>query len=369
MNGVTISGVGAYAPPGILANEDLEKLVDTSDEWIVQRTGMKRRHIAGPNEATSDIALPAALAALSAAGCEAKDVQCVIVATATPDYLFPATACIVAARLGIPGAAAFDVSIGCSGFVYALTTAAALIRSGVYARILVIGAETLSKLVDYTDRATCVLFGDGAGAVVVERSDEDCFLGSDLGAEGSDPSVLYLPGGGSRMPLNRMMNGHVGGSVNAHSAASSGVAGSNGVISEERLGYIQMQGQAVFKFAVQQMAGSVQAALAKAGLAPSDVDFVVPHQANKRIVDATMKMLQLPLDKCISNIDEYGNTSAASIPLALADAVRSGQVKKGNIVVFVAFGAGLSWGAVVWRWLGAPVGTPPVAAATQAAQA
>ncbi|HZV78541.1 MAG TPA: beta-ketoacyl-ACP synthase III [Candidatus Binatus sp.] len=362
-SGVTISGVGAYAPPGILANEDLEKLVDTSDEWIVQRTGMRRRHIAGPDEATSDIALPAALAAMEAAGCEAKDVQCVIVATATPDYLFPATACIVAARLGIPGAAAFDVSIGCSGFVYAVTTAAALIRSGVYSRILVIGAETLSKLVDYTDRATCVLFGDGAGAVVLERSDEDCFLGSELGAEGSDPSVLYLPGGGSRLPFNRAANGHMNGHV-----PSPAPSDTNGALSEERLGYIQMQGQAVFKFAVQQMAGSVQAALAKAGLKPSDVDFVVPHQANKRIVDATMKMLQLPLEKCISNIDEYGNTSAASIPLALADAVRAGQVKKGNVVVFVAFGAGLSWGAVVWRWLGAPVGTP-AGSASQAAQA
>jgi 3-oxoacyl-[acyl-carrier-protein] synthase-3 len=281
----------------------------------------------------------------------------VIVATATPDYLFPATACIVAARLGIPGAAAFDVSIGCSGFVYALTTAAALIRSGVYSRILVIGAETLSKLVDYTDRATCVLFGDGAGAVVLERSDEDCFLGSELGAEGSDPSVLYLPGGGSRLPFNRAMNGHANGRV-----PSPAPSDANGALSEERLGYIQMQGQAVFKFAVQQMAGSVQAALAKAGLKPTDVDFVVPHQANKRIVDATMKMLQLPLEKCISNIDEYGNTSAASIPLALADAVRAGEVKKGNVVVFVAFGAGLSWGAVVWRWLGAPVGSTSQAA-------
>jgi 3-oxoacyl-[acyl-carrier-protein] synthase-3 len=361
MNGVTITGVGAYAPAGILTNEDLEKLVDTSDEWIVQRTGMKRRHIAGPNQATSDLAVPAALAALDAAGRTPSDLECVIVATATPDYLFPATACLVNARLGIPGVAAFDVSIGCSGFVYALTTAAALIRSGVYARILVIGAETLSKIVDYTDRKTCVLFGDGAGAVMVERSEEDCFLGSDLGAEGSDPSVLYLPGGGSRSPLNRALNGN--GRIN--STATDGQTNSSAA---ERLGYIQMQGQAVFKFAVQQMAGSVQAALAKAGLTVADVDFVVPHQANKRIVDATMKMLQLPLDKCITNIDEYGNTSSASIPLALADSIRAGQVKKGNVVVFVAFGAGLSWGAVVWRWLGAPVGEARDAAPAGAAQ-
>jgi len=331
--GVTITGVGAYAPPGILTNEDLEKLVDTSDEWIVQRTGMKRRHIAGPNEATSDIAIPAAIAAIDAAGQQPSDMDCVIVATATPDYLFPATSCIVASRLGIAGRAAFDISIGCSGFVYSLTTAAALIRSGVYQRVLVIGAETLSKLVDYTDRATCVLFGDGAGAVVVERAEQNCFLGSELGAEGSDPSVLYLPGGGSRIPFSL-----------------------NGETAQQRLGYIKMQGQAVFKFAVQQMAGSVQAALAKAGLTTADVDFVVPHQANKRIVDATMKVLQLPLDRCITNIDEYGNTSSASIPLALAESIQAGQVKKGNVIVFVAFGAGLSWGAVVWRWMGAPVG-------------
>ena len=362
MNGVTITGVGAYAPSGILTNEDLEKLVDTSDEWIVQRTGMKRRHIAGPKEATSDLAVPAALAALDAAGRTPSDLECVIVATATPDYLFPATACLVNARLGIPGVAAFDVSIGCSGFVYALTTAAALIRSGVYELIFVIGAETLSKIVDYTDRKTCVLFGDGAGAVMVERSEEDCFLGSDLGAEGSDPSVLYLPGGGSRSPLNRALNGN--------GRANSTTTGADRMNSTatDRLGYIQMQGQAVFKFAVQQMAGSVQAALAKAGLTVADVDFVVPHQANKRIVDATMKMLQLPLDKCITNIDEYGNTSSASIPLALADSVRAGQVKKGNVVVFVAFGAGLSWGAVVWRWLGAPVGEARDAAPAGAAQ-
>jgi len=337
--GVSITGVGAYAPPGILTNQDLEKLVDTSDEWIVQRTGMKRRHIAAPDEATSDIGIPAALAALDAARKKPSDLDCVIVATATPDYLFPATACIIAARLGIAGTAAFDVMIGCSGFVYALTTAAALVRSGVYKTILIVAAETLSKLVDYTDRATCVLFGDGAGAVVVERSDEDCFLGSELGAEGSDPSVLYLPAGGSRIPPSR-----------------------NGETAAQRLGYIKMQGKAVFKFAVQQMADSTLAALKKAGLTSADVDFVVPHQANKRIVDATMKMLQLPLERCISNIDEYGNTSSASIPIALAESIRAGQIKKGNIVVFVAFGAGLSWGAVVWRWTGAPVGTAPESA-------
>ena len=344
--GVTISGVGAYAPAGILTNEDFEKLVDTTDEWIVQRTGMKRRHIAAPHEATSDIAVPAALAALDAAGRSARDIDCIIVATATPDYLFPATAALVASRLGVPGKAAFDISIACSGFVYGLTMAASLVRSGVFKSVLIMGAETLSKLVDYTDRTTCVLFGDGAGAVVVERSKEDCFLGSDLGTEGSDPSVLYLPGGGSRNPISK-----------------------NGKPESRRDGFIHMQGQAVFKFAVTQMAHSTRAALKRAGLTTHDIDFLIPHQANRRIVDATAKMLKLPAEKCICNIAEYGNTSSASIPLALAEAVADGRIKKDSVVVFTAFGGGLSWGAVVWRWKGATVGRLPRERAAATARA
>jgi 3-oxoacyl-[acyl-carrier-protein] synthase-3 len=331
--GATITGVGYYAPPGVLTNEDLEKLVDTSDEWITQRTGMKRRHIIAPDGVTSDLAVPAALAALEAAGLTPANVDCVICATATPDYPFPAMACIVASRLNIVGKAAFDVSIACSGFIYAMTTAAALIRSGVYRTVLVIGAEALSKITDYTDRTTCILFGDGAGAAVVERSEEDCFLGSDLGSDGTDPSVLYMPGGGSKFPYNR-----------------------NGELADQRLGYIKMQGQSVFKFAVNQMAASTRNALGQAGLSASDIDFVVPHQANLRIVDATIKMLGVPAEKCIINIAEYGNTSAASIPIALAEAVEQGLIKKDNVVVMVAFGGGLSWGSMVWRWKGAKVG-------------
>jgi len=330
--GAAITGVGFCAPPGVLTNEDLEKLVDTSDEWITQRTGMKRRHIIWPEGTTSDLAVPAAKSALQAAGLAAKDIDCIICATATPDYPFPALACIVAAQLGVQGTPAFDISIACSGFVYALTTAASLIRSGVFRSVLIIGAETLSKITDYTDRATCVLFGDGAGAAIVERADEDCFLGADLGADGSDPSVLYLPGGGSKFPYNK-----------------------NGELADKRLGYIKMQGQSVFKFAVNQMAASTRNALARAGLTTADIDFVVPHQANLRIVDATIKMLGVPQAKCIVNIAEYGNTSAASIPIALGEAVESGLIKKGNVVVLVAFGGGLSWGSVVWRWSGAPV--------------
>ncbi|HXW51479.1 MAG TPA: beta-ketoacyl-ACP synthase III [Candidatus Acidoferrales bacterium] len=330
--GAAITGVGFCAPPGVLTNEDLEKLVDTSDEWITQRTGMKRRHIIWPEGATSDLAVPAGKAALEAAQRTAADIDCIICATATPDYPFPALACLVAAQLGVQRTPAFDISIACSGFVYSLTTAASLIRSGVFRSVLVIGAETLSKITDYTDRATCVLFGDGAGAAVVERADPDCFLGADLGADGSDPSVLYLPGGGSRNPYNK-----------------------NGELTDERLGYIKMQGQSVFKFAVNQMAASTRLALERANLTTADIDFVVPHQANQRIVDAMIKMLGVPPEKCIVNIAEYGNTSAASIPIALGEAVEKGLIKQGHVVALVAFGGGLSWGSIVWRWSGAPV--------------
>jgi 3-oxoacyl-[acyl-carrier-protein] synthase III len=330
--GATITGVGYCVPPGVLTNEDLEKLVDTTDEWIVQRTGMKRRHIIWPDGTTSDLATPAARAALEAAGRRPEDVDCIICATATPDYPFPALACLVGSALGIHGKPAFDIAIACSGFVYSLTTAASLIRAGVYKSVLVIGAETLSKITDYSDRATCVLFGDGAGAAIVERSDEDCFLGSDLGTDGSDPSLLYLPGGGSKFPYNK-----------------------NGELSDLRLGYIKMQGQSVFKFAVNQMAASTRNALAQAGLTTKDIDFVVPHQANLRIVVATVKMLGVAPEKCIVNIAEYGNTSAASIPIALAEAVEKGFIKKDQVIVLVAFGGGLSWGSIVWRWKDARV--------------
>jgi 3-oxoacyl-[acyl-carrier-protein] synthase III len=337
VHGVRIAGIGRFAPAGILTNADLECLVDTTDEWIVQRTGMKRRHIASPDQATSDLAYPAALAALDSAGKAAGDIDLIIVATATPDYLFPATACIVGSRLGIAGKPAFDLSIACSGFVYSCATGASLVRSGLYSTVLVIGAETLSKIVDYTDRSTCVLFGDGAGAVVLERSERNDFLGSSLGADGTDPTILYQPGGGSRTPF----------------------AATNGEFHDKRLGVIHMQGQSVFKVAVNQMAASSLAALAQAGLTPSDVDFIVPHQANSRIIDATVKMLKIDPEKCIVNIAEYGNTSSASIPLALAGAVEAGRVKPGNIVVLVAFGGGLSWGATVWRWSGARIGKVP----------
>lgn len=325
MNGVKIRAVGHYAPAGILTNEDLEKTLDTSDEWITTRTGMKRRHIAAPNQATSDLAIAAAERALSKAALTPADIDCYIVATATPDYIFPATACIVAAKLGATDKAAFDVEIACSGFIYGLTLAAGLIRSGIYSRVMLIGAETLSRIVDRNDRGTAVLFGDGAGAAILESSAENSFLSSELGADGSKPEVLCLLAGGSRHPLT-------------HAALDAGEQ------------FIQLEGREVFKFAVTKMIGATDIALRKANLQRSDLNWLIPHQANKRIIDAAAKYLEMPEDKVIVNIAEYGNTSAASIPMALSEALEAGKIQSGDVIVFVGFGGGLSWGAVTWRW-------------------
>jgi 3-oxoacyl-[acyl-carrier-protein] synthase-3 len=325
MTGVKISAVGHYAPPGLLTNQDLEKVLDTSDEWIASRTGMKRRHIAGPDEATSDLCIAAAKNALSKTKLSPSDIDCFIVATSTPDYPFPATACIVASQLGATDKPAFDMEIACSGFIYGLTLASGLIVSGVYSRVMLIGAETLSKIVDRTDRSTAVLFGDGAGAVILEASAENSFLSSDLGSDGSRPEMLCLLGGGSRRPFT----------------VESLAAGEQ---------YLRMEGREVFKFAVTKMIHSTGVALKKAHLHKADVDWLIPHQANRRIIDAAAKYLDMPEDKVIVNIEEYGNTSAASIPIALSEALDSGKIKPGDVIVFVGFGGGLSWGAVTWRW-------------------
>jgi len=326
LSGVKIAGVGHYAPPRVVTNHDLEAWLDTSDEWITTRTGMKRRHWTSEDEATSDLATAAASAALVHAGLSAQDIDCFIVATVTPDFYFPATACLVATRLGVLEKPAFDIAIACSGFIYGLTVASGLIRSGVYRRIMLIGAETLSKILDKNDRSTAILFGDGAGAVILERSEEDSFLASDLGADGSRPDLLYAQGSGSRSPLD-------------HAAL------------DAKVHLIHMQGPETFKVAVNKMVGSTDAVLRKANLTKSDVTYLIPHQANKRIIDATARYLELPDDKVVINIAEYGNTSAASIPMALSETVRAGMVKPGDVVVFVAFGGGLSWGAVAWRWV------------------
>ncbi|MGA8385940.1 MAG: beta-ketoacyl-ACP synthase III [Candidatus Cybelea sp.] len=325
LRGVKIVGVGHYAPAHVVTNHDLEAWLDTTDEWITTRTGMKRRHWTSDNEATSDLASAAAEAALVHAGLQAADVDCFIVATVTPDYYFPATACLVATRLGAREKPAFDIAIACSGFIYGLTIASGLIRSGVYRRVMLIGAESLSKILDKEDRSTAILFGDGAGAVILERSEEDSFLACDLGADGSRPELLYAHGSGSREPLD-------------HAAL------------DAKLHLIHMQGRETFKLAVNKMVESTGSVLSKANLNKADIAFLIPHQANKRIIDATARYLGLPEDKVVINIAEYGNTSAASIPMALSETVRAGRVKAGDLIVFVAFGGGLSWGAVAWRW-------------------
>ncbi|HET7815702.1 MAG TPA: beta-ketoacyl-ACP synthase III [Candidatus Baltobacteraceae bacterium] len=324
--GVKIAAVGMYAPSAVLTNQDLEKVLDTTDEWITTRTGMKRRHVAAAEEAASDLALAAAKDALSKSNLTPADIDCYIVATATPDYMFPATACIVASKLGASDKPAFDIEIACSGFIYGLTIASSMVRAGVYKRVMMIGAEVLTRIADRTDRSTAVLFGDGAGAVILEASEIDCFLSSELGSDGSRPELLYIPAGGSRAP-------HTLGSI------------------EGKQHYLRMEGKEVFKFAVTKMIEATDVALEKAHLQKTDLDWLIPHQANKRIIMSAAKYLDMPEEKVVINIEEYGNTSAASIPMALAEAVNAGKIKDGDIVVFVGFGGGLSWGAVCWKWM------------------
>jgi 3-oxoacyl-[acyl-carrier-protein] synthase-3 len=326
--GVRIAGVGHHVPTKVLTNADLERMFDTSDEWIVTRTGMKERHIAAEGEPTSDIAVAAARNALANAGLVATDLNCIIVATVTPDYAFPATACIVGAKLGIQGVPGFDMEIACSGFIYGLTVAASMIRTGIFKRILLIGAEELSRLVNYEDRNTAVLFGDGAGAVVLEACEADSYLGSELGADGTTPSDLYLP---------------VGGTGAARMTADDIAC---------RRDTITMNGREVFKFAVTKMIAATTHALQSAGLTPADIAWVIPHQANKRIIEAASKRLDIPTERVVINIERYGNTSAASIPIALSETAAAGKLKDGDVLLFVGFGGGLSWGAVAWRWNG-----------------
>ena len=325
LSGAKIVGVGHFAPAKVVTNHDFEQWLDTSDEWISTRTGMKRRHWASEEEATSDLALAAAHKALEHAKLAPNDIDAYIVCTATPDYPFPATACIVAAKLGAKDKPAFDLEIACSGFIYGLTVASSLVRAGVYRRVMLIGAETLSKIVNKNDRGTAILFGDGAGAVILEQSNEDSFLASELGSDGSNPQLLQVEAGGSRHPMDV-------------AALSSGA------------NLIHMEGREVFKFAVTKMIDATDRALEKAQLAKGDVALLIPHQANKRIIDAAAKYLDMPAERVVVNIEEYGNTSAASIPIALSEAVHGGRLKHGDTIVFVGFGGGLSWGAVAWRW-------------------
>lgn len=323
---VGIIGTGKEVPERVLTNHDLEKMVDTSDEWIKTRTGIEERHIASPEQATSDLAYGAATKALKAAGISAQDLDLIIVATITSDTLFPSTACLLQARLGAEKAAAFDLSAGCSGLIYAIQTGARFIASGQYEHVLVVGAETLSRFTDWKDRRTCVLFGDGAGAAVLGPVQEGYgLLATELGADGNGAERLILPGGGSRRPPT-------------HETVDQG------------LHYIKMEGAEVFKFAVRVVADATLRVLEKAGLQPGDVNLFIPHQANTRIIEPAVEKIGLAPETVVINVNKYGNTSAASIGIALDEAVEAGRLKKGDIMVIVGFGAGLTWGASVIRW-------------------
>lgn len=321
-----IIGIGSYVPEKIITNADLEKTMDTSDEWIFERTGIRERRIAAPKEATSDLATIAARKALEDANLSATEIDLIIVATTTSDMFFPSTALLVQDNLKATNAVAFDISAACSGFIYALVIGSQFITSGLYGKILVIGAETLSRITDNTDRNTGMLFGDGAGAVILSTTfDGSGILGVDLGSDGSGGELLKVPAGGSRSP-----------------ASIETV--------DNRQHFINMNGNEVFKFAVKIMGETTIKALNNAKLLPSDLNYIVPHQANIRIIQSAAKRLGLPMEKVIVNVDKYGNTSSASVPLALDEAVKSGRIKSGDIVALVGFGGGLTWASSIIRW-------------------
>ena len=314
-----ILGTGSYLPANRVSNEDLAKFVDTSDEWIYTRTGIKNRHIAADDEKTSDLAVQAAKAALADAGVEASEIDLIIVATATPDMQFPATATMVQHKLGVGGCPAFDVQAVCAGFMYAISTANAYIKSGMSKKALVIGAEVFSRIMDWNDRTTCVLFGDGAGAVVLGASDEPGIIHSKLQADGTYLDMLKVPA--------QMANGEIVGSP-----------------------FLKMDGQAVFKFAVKTLAQAAEDVLYEAGMSADEVDWLVPHQANKRIIDSTAKHLGISMDRVVLTVQDHGNTSAASIPLAMDTAIKAGQIKRGQTLMLEGIGGGFAWGAVLVKY-------------------
>jgi 3-oxoacyl-[acyl-carrier-protein] synthase-3 len=323
---VGIVGVGSYVPPKVLTNLDLEKMVDTSDEWIVTRTGIRERRIADPETASSDLAVLAAQPALERAGVAPSDLDLIVVATVSPDMPYPATACLVQDRLGANHAAAFDLEAGCTGFIYALVMASQTVATGAYRNVLVIGTEVLSKFLDWTDRATCVLLGDGAGAAVLQPTDPGRgLLSFVLGSVGGAGDALKIPAGGSRLPASEETV-------------------------RSRLHFTVMQGQEVFKFAVKAIEDACRVSVERAGLALDDVSLVIPHQANIRIIEAASKRLGISMDRFVSNVDRYGNTGAASTPIALDEALQNGRVHRGDVIVLVGFGAGLTWGAATLRW-------------------
>ena len=322
-----ISALATYVPPRILSNSDLEKMVETSDEWITSRTGVRERHIVDKGTATSDLAVAAAQKALAERGLTPNDVEAIVVGTVTPDMLFPSTACVVQHKLGAKGAWGFDLSAACSAFVYALQTGAQFIATGAHKKVLVIGADVMSSIIDYTDRATCVIFGDGAGAVLLEPAEDDSVGLIDFMHEidGSGGCALYMPGGGSLHP-------------STHETV------------EKKMHYVHQDGQAVFKYAVRKMADLCEKILQRNGIKGSDIDAFIPHQANRRIITATADRLNLKPESVIINIDRYGNTTAATIPLAMETAREEGKLEKGSLVLLASVGAGFTTGVTLLRW-------------------
>lgn len=330
MRKVKITALGCHVPKRVLTNEDLERMVETNNQWILERTGISERHIADPEIATSDLAVEAARQTLKQRGVGAEELDAILVCTVTPDMLFPSTACLVQTQIGATHAWGFDLVAACSGFVYGLTTAAHFVAGGTHDKVLVIGSDTMSRIIDYTDRSTCILFGDGAGAMLLEPlgAEEDQGLGfiDFIGEiDGSGGNYLKMPAGGSRLP-----------------ASAETV--------DQRLHYVHQEGQQVFKYAVKKMYEVCSDLLARNGLSPKDVDLLIPHQANRRIITATAERLGLPCDRVVINIDKYGNTTAGTIPLATRDAIESSRLKKGDLALFAAVGAGYTVGASLWRW-------------------
>jgi 3-oxoacyl-[acyl-carrier-protein] synthase-3 len=324
---IIITGTGAYTPANVVTNDDMVKIVDTSDEWIRTRSGISERCFAAEGETTSDMAVAAAEKAISAAGIDRNQIDLIIVATMTPDMPFPSTACILQSKLGLGNITAFDIQAACSGFIYALNTGCNMLRSGAYKKALIIGAEKMSSILDFEDRSTCVLFGDAASAIILEVSDtaEVGVLGSITGADGSDPSLLHQPAGGSKIPSSHE-------SIDA------------------RQHFIKMNGKEIFKQAVRVMGQVSNDILEQYSLKADQIDLLIPHQANMRIIDSLAKRMKLPMGKFHNNLDRFGNTSAASIGLALDEAYREGRIQSGDLILLVAFGAGLTWGASLIKW-------------------
>lgn len=321
-----ITALGTYVPPKVMTNKDFEKIVETSDEWILSRTGIRERHIVGEGVATSDLAVEAAQNALTERGVDPSEIEAIVVATVTPDMLFPSTACLVQHKLGIKGVWGFDLSAACSAFVYALQAGAQFVQTGAHKKVLVIGADVMSSILDYTDRATCILFGDGAGAVLLEPStDGSGLIDFEHEVDGSGGCSLYMPGGGSLHP-------------STHETV------------EKKMHYVHQDGQAVFKFAVKKMADVCETLLARNSVKASDIDCFIPHQANKRIIQATAERVGLRPESIIINIDRYGNTTAGTIPLAMQTAREEGRLKKGDLVLLASVGAGFTIGATLLRW-------------------